>query len=221
MKYSPLETSFAFLPYVVTAVVFSTQGATRLVRRIRPGIMIATGMSLFSVALFTLVRLTPESSYLTEVLPALILFGTGVGTLMVPAVTTAMSGAGAKYSGVVSALVNTSQQAGASIGAALLNTIAVSAAAAYLASGPTGASTELDAKVHGFVIASLCAAEVVFAGALFAVIAINADVPASGSDPGRAGARLLPRRRRRGKHRRTRRPAGRHRNWALQTTASV
>jgi hypothetical protein len=99
--------------------------------------------------------------------------------------------------------------------------ISVSAAAAYLAAGPAGASTELDAKVHGFVVASLCAAAVVWAGAVFAGITINADVPAPMGHSGRAGARPPHRHRRRGKHRGTRRVAGGRRNPAPRAASGV
>jgi MFS family permease len=176
MGYSPLRTGLAFLAYVLTAVVFSTQVATRLVRRLRPGLMVASGLGIFAVALLTLLRLRPDSSYLTGLLPALLLFGIGVGMLTVPAITTAMSVTDPRYSGAVSAVVNTAQQTGGSIGAALLNTISVSAALTYLAAHPGGQEATLAASTHGFVTASMWSAGLAVLVALGVVLAINFDV---------------------------------------------
>jgi EmrB/QacA subfamily drug resistance transporter len=172
MKYSPVETGLAFLAYVLTAVFCSTQVATRLVKRMKPGTMISLGLLIFAVALLYLLRLSPSSSYVVDVLPALLAFGLGVGLLTVPAMTTAMASIDPKYAGVVSALVGTSQQAGGSVGAALLNTVSISAAAGYLAAHP-GAG--LEASVHGFVTASAWTAAIALAGAVVVKFAITVD----------------------------------------------
>lgn len=79
MHYSPLRAGLAFLAYVGTAVLFSTQIANRLVRRLRPGVLISAGLLLFTCALLLLTRLTVTSGYAPDVLPALLLFGAGVG----------------------------------------------------------------------------------------------------------------------------------------------
>jgi EmrB/QacA subfamily drug resistance transporter len=172
MGYTPLKTGLAFLAYVLTAVTFSTQVATKLVRVMKPGTMVAIGLGAFAVALLYLLRLTPSSSYLVDVFPSLILFGCGVGMLTVPAMTTAMSSIDPKYSGVVSALVGASQQAGGSIGAALLNTISISAAGTYLVANP---GADSDASVHGFVTASVWSAAIAVAGAVVVKLAITVD----------------------------------------------
>lgn len=175
MGYSPLRTGLAFMAYVLTAVVYSTQIATRLVLRVRPGLLVASGLGLFGVALLLLTRLTPESSYLTDILPTLVLFGVGVGNMTVPAITTAMTVTDARNSGIVSAVVSTSQQVSGSIGAALLNTISIGAAAGYLASRPDGPDASTNATVHGFVVASVTSAVVAVVGALVVLVAINVD----------------------------------------------
>ncbi|MFD7668869.1 MFS transporter [Streptomyces sp. NPDC059788] len=187
MGYSPLKTGLAFLGYVGTAVVFSTQVARRLVARMRLGVMMAAGLVMFCLGLLSLVRLGPDATYPTEVLPALLLFGIGVGTLTVPAMTVVMSVTEARDSGVVSAIVNTAQQAGGSVGATVQNTISLSAAAGYLAARHGDPAAEVSASVHGFVVASVASAGLALVGALIAVFAINAQQPkpAHEPDPGR------------------------------------
>ncbi|WP_062216208.1 MFS transporter [Streptomyces sp. NBRC 109706] len=173
MGYSPLRTGLAFLGYVGTAVVFSTQVARWLVARAPLGPMIASGLGVFAVALLLLTRLTPESDYLTDILPALMLFGIGVGTLTVPAMTTVMTVTESRDSGVASAIINTVQQAGGSVGAALLNTISISAAATYLASRDGDPGSELSASVHGFVVASRWSVGIALATALVVLVAVR------------------------------------------------
>jgi EmrB/QacA subfamily drug resistance transporter len=174
MQYSPLRAGLAFLAYVGTAVVWSTQVASRLVRRFRPGLLIAVGLLVFAVALLLLTRLSPTSTY-PAVLPALLLFGIGVGTITVPAITVVVAVNDPRDHSVCSAIVNSSQQAGASIGAALLNTISVAAAAAYVARHGTSTGTRLHAAVHGLAVSSRWGALVAVVGAVIAVTVIRVD----------------------------------------------
>ncbi|HSA49524.1 MAG TPA: MFS transporter [Yinghuangia sp.] len=175
MRYSPLETGLAFLAYVVTAVVFSTQVAGRLMQLLRPRTTIATGLGLFCAGLLLLTRLDPHATYAADVLPALLLFGVGVGILTVPVMNTVMSAHRSGDAAVVSALVNASQQIGGSIGAALLNTIAVSAAASYYAAHPGGPEARTAADVHGFAVASAWSTAPALVTALLALALIRAD----------------------------------------------
>jgi EmrB/QacA subfamily drug resistance transporter len=179
LGYSPLQTGLAFMAYVLTAVLISTQVGTRLVRMFRPAGLCSAGLLIFAVALFSLLRLSPHASYPTEVLPALLLFGIGVGTLTVPAITTVMKVTDPQHSGVVSAVVNTAQQVGGSIGAALLNTISLSAAAGYLATHSGGSRPELAASVHGFQIACMWSAGIAIAGAIVVGFAVNLTIERS------------------------------------------
>ena len=175
MGYEPVEAGLAFLAYIVTAAVYSTQIAPRLLLRVKPGLMIAAGLVISALGLLLLTRLTPESTYLTDIFPALFLFGIGVGNIAVPIFSTAMSAADTRDAGIVSAVVSTSQQIGGSIGTALLNTLSTSAAAAYLLSHPAGVGARGAAMVHGLATACAMAAAVALAGALIAGTLINID----------------------------------------------
>ncbi|MYW01788.1 MFS transporter [Streptomyces sp. SID3343] len=175
--YSPLQAGLAFVAFVGTAVLSSTQVGRRLTPRMRPGLMMAAGLLLYAVALLLIGRLTPHSSYLPDVLPPLALMGLGVGVLTVPVVGTVMSAGEPRDAGVVAAIVNTMQQVGGSVGAALLNTISISAAATYLAARPNDPAAEVGAKVHGFVVASQWSAGIALVGALVVAVAVNAPAP--------------------------------------------
>ncbi len=181
MGYSPFKTGLAFLAYIVTAAVYSTKVASKLLMRLRPNVMIAAGLAISALGLLVLTRLTPDSGYLTGVFPALILFGLGVGNLAVPVFQTAMAAAEPRDAGIVSAVVNTSQQVGGSVGAALLNTVSTSAAATYLASHAGAAGAEQEAAVHGLALACAVAAGVALVGAVAAGTLIN--VPQKRPEP--------------------------------------
>ena len=78
-------------------------------------------------------RLTPRGAYASDVLPGLIVIGLGMGCIFAPAFSTATLGVDRQDAGVASAMVNTSQQVGGSVGTALLSTLFASAAASYAA----------------------------------------------------------------------------------------
>ncbi len=132
--YSPLKTGVAFLPLMAMNALAATQVASRLMPHVRTRLLVVPGLLLaaLGVALFT--QLTPDASYWTSVLPSELLLGFGLGLAIVPCISTATQNADPKDVGVTSATTNTSQQIGASIGTALLNTIAAAATATYLAS---------------------------------------------------------------------------------------
>jgi hypothetical protein len=99
------------------------------------------------------------------VAPALVLTGLGTGGIVTPAFSLGPAGARPADAGVAAALVNSSNQVGGSLGAALLNTIAASAAASYLARSVPRVSPQ-SATVHGDVIAFTFLAVLFAAGAV-------------------------------------------------------
>ena len=113
---------------------------------------------------------------MTHVLPSEVLIGLGLGLAIVPCMSTATQHADPRDVGVTSAMTNTSQQVGASIGTALLNTIAAAATAAYLAAcqpQPHGVGDVTDATVHGYATASAWAAGIFVFAAVVAGVVIN------------------------------------------------
>jgi hypothetical protein len=100
-----------------------------------------------------LTQLTVSSSYAGGVLPALLVIGLGFGMIIAPAINTATAGVSREDSGVASALVNTMQQVGGSIGTAALSTVALSAAASYLLAHHAGPLAPAVAATHGYTVA--------------------------------------------------------------------
>jgi hypothetical protein len=120
-----------------------------------------------------LTQLGVSSTYTTVVLPALLLTAIGLGLVFPAATNGATAGLGEDDAGVGSAMVNTTQQIGGSIGIALLNTMATSAAASYLAGKPHTLDVAAHAAVHGYTVAFWCAAGIFALGALLAAFVLR------------------------------------------------
>ncbi|MCX4409384.1 MFS transporter [Streptomyces sp. NBC_01764] len=174
MGYSAVKTGVALLPLVAMNVTGATQISSRLLPKLPPRLLIVPGLLAAAASLAILTQLTPDSSYAAVILPAEMLLGLGIGTLFVPTVAVATSGVDPQDGGVASATVNTAQQVGASIGTALLNTIAAGATATYLADHH-GGSTLRDATVHGYSVAATWALGIMLGTALLVAVFINAD----------------------------------------------
>jgi MFS family permease len=171
LHYSPVVTGVAYLPMIV-ALVGSAQIATNvLLPRFGPKFMVAIGMVTAAVAMLLLTRIGLHSSYVTAILPALVILGLGFGQVMAPSASVATVGL-TSDAGVASAMVNTTQQVGGSIGTSLLNTLAASAVTAYAlthhATATSVATLQAQATVHGYRVVFTYAAIFLVAGAVIA-----------------------------------------------------
>ncbi len=136
LGFTPLATGLGFLPMTAMIVLSSTTAQTRILPRTGAKPLIIFGMTLGVIAMVLLTRLSPSSSYAADVLPSLLILGFGMGNIFAPAFGTATLGVDRTEAGVASAMVNTSQQVGGSVGTALLSTLFASSAAAYASSHP-------------------------------------------------------------------------------------
>lgn len=173
--YSPVKTGFAFLPMVVGMMTGSVGVSARLLPRVGPRRLMIPGLLIAASALVFLTQIDVGSSYLGHVFPGLIALGFGMGMTFMPAMATATGGVRGTDAGVVSATLNTTQQVGGSIGVALLNTIAATATAHWIADN--GASTQLQiaqASVHGFTTAMWLSVGALLLAALSVTFLVNA-----------------------------------------------
>ncbi|MFI5686737.1 MFS transporter [Streptomyces sp. NPDC051636] len=185
LGYSPVRTGLAFLPLTAAIIIGSTQISARLLQRAAPRALMVPGMVLAAGGMLVLTRMTVHSAYATEILPALLLIGLGMGLTFMPVFATATAGVGPQDSGVTSATVNTSQQVGGSIGTALLNTIATTSSAAYITAHlhtPAQKATVIPAGVvHGYTVAIWWAAGVMLLAGLVAGLMVTAKPPEHGA----------------------------------------
>src|SRR3954449_6955148 len=181
--YSPVVSGLAFLPHIAGLILGTTVIATRLSGRVSARALMVPGLLTAAAGMALLTQLSVDSSYLLLVLPATVLLGVGIGTAFMPAVTLATTGVRPSHAGIASAMLSTSQQVGGSIGTALLNTIAASATAGWLATrAAAGADAANEAAVHGYVTAFWWAlGMMLLAAALVAALVRTDDRRASSS----------------------------------------
>ncbi|MDQ2894159.1 MAG: MFS transporter [Actinomycetota bacterium] len=169
LGFSPLTTGLAFLPMTGMIVVTATTVQTKVLDKTGPKPLIVLGMTFGIVAMVLFTRLTSGGSYATEVLPGLLVIGFGMGCIFAPAFGTATLGVDRQEAGIASAMVNTSQQVGGSVGTALLSTLFASSAAGYAASHRVLPAV---AMVHGYTTAFWWAAGIFAVGLLVAVLVL-------------------------------------------------
>jgi EmrB/QacA subfamily drug resistance transporter len=172
---SALETGVAFLPLSFSIAPTVAIVSTRVLPRTGPRPLVPTGMLLAAVGMVLLTRIGVDTAYASHVLPSLVLVGVGFGLTLAPSFATATSGVPARDAGVASAMVNTSQQLGGSIGTALLSTLAVSATTDFVTDRGPAPDVLRQAAVHGYTTAFWWAAAIFAVGALVCGALLRAD----------------------------------------------
>ena len=152
LGFSPLRAGLAFLPFIAGIIAAANFVSNRGLARFGPKKVVPAGMILAAGGSGLLTGIGTHGGYGPWVAPALVLIGLGAGCMVSVAFSLGPAGARPADAGVAAGLVNSSNQVGGSLGAALLNTIAASAAASYLISTAPHASLRA-ATVHGDVIA--------------------------------------------------------------------
>jgi EmrB/QacA subfamily drug resistance transporter len=171
MGYSPLKTGLAFLPFTIV-VAATSQAVAKLMTRIHPRVFVTLGPLLSGFALLWLSRIDAQSTYGSTVLGPLLVLALGLGFSFVPLVLGATSGVRPADMGVASAVLNTAQQVGGTLGLAVLVTVATAATRSAARSGAVAAT------VHGYSVAFVVAAGISFAAFLVALAAIRTPDPA-------------------------------------------
>ncbi|MFK3979246.1 MFS transporter [Micromonospora sp. NPDC050397] len=186
--WSPVVTGLAFLPMIAGMITGSTQIGARLMNRVAPRLLMGPGFLVAALGMLILTQLKVDSSYAGLILPGMILLGLGMGTAFMPAMALGTYGVEARDSGVASAMINTSQQVGGSIGTALLNTVAASATTAYLLDHGGSPSLVNEAAVHGYAVAIWWAVGVLVLAAVITFVMVNAGRQDGGAVANPSGA---------------------------------
>ena len=170
---SPLKSGFAFLPFTAGIIVFAGI-ASQLLPKVGPKPLMVPGLIAAGIGLLLLTRITPETSYLTHVVPSLLIMSSGMALVFIPLTSTSLHAVSHHDTGVASAMVNTSQQIGGSLGTALLNTVAATATTTYVAANSQlGQALMPAAMTHGFTVAFKFSAGLLFIGAVVLFFFIN------------------------------------------------
>lgn len=149
LGYGALEVGLAFLPTSAVMAYCSLRVSDRLVMRfgIRPPLVAGLGLAAVSLALFS--RAPVDGSFVTDVLPSMLLLGVGAGIAFNPVLLAAMGDVEPHESGLASGVVNTSFMMGGALGLAVLVSLSTARTESLAASG----AAPLEALNGGFQIA--------------------------------------------------------------------
>src|SRR5215217_4715123 len=157
LGYSAMKTGIAYLSVAGTAILWSAVAA-QLVTRVGVKSVLALGMTALTAGLVFFTQVSVGGSYVTDLLPGLLLIGLGIGFSFVPISIAALAGIEPAEAGLASGLINTSQQIGGALGIAALSTIATSRTADAVASGTATQSALVDGFTAAFVAGVIIAA---------------------------------------------------------------
>jgi EmrB/QacA subfamily drug resistance transporter len=177
LGFSPLTTGLAFMPMMAVIIPVGGIAQTRLMPRYGARPLVTVGMLLSAVAMVMFTGVSPDSGYAADILPGLLVMGLGLGLVFAPAMSTATLGVDRADAGVASALVNTGQQIGGSIGTALLSTLAASAASGFAGGGRPSAELLQQAAVHGYTTAFTWSAAIFAIGGLISWALLSGGAP--------------------------------------------
>jgi len=167
--YSPVHTGLAYLP-VVAGFLAAGGLVPRLLGALPARAVIAAGMTLSAGGLaWYVAELTPTSNYWAVMVPAMLAFGTGAGLTFISCTAVGMRAVEPRDSGVAAGLLNTSVQTGNALGVAALAAIASIVTRTHLPG-----HTIMTALTDGYVAGLLAGAIIFAAGAVVALVSINA-----------------------------------------------
>jgi EmrB/QacA subfamily drug resistance transporter len=180
LGYDALETGLAFLPVTIVIGTLSLRYAERLIMRFGARATLLPGLVLIAAGLGLFTQVPVDGNYVTDVLPTMILLGTGAGLSFPALMTLAMSGATQSDAGLASGLVNTTLQVGGALGLAVLATLSATRSETLIEQGNSTA----EALTEGYQLAFLIGAGLVVAAIAVAVTVLQPEPQAAGeSEP--------------------------------------
>jgi EmrB/QacA subfamily drug resistance transporter len=168
LGFSPLKTGLAYLP-LAGGIIVAAGGAAPLVTRFGFKPVLVTGLLITAAGLVWFSQISPDGTYVGDVLFPSLLAAVGLGLAFVSMTVAAVSGVDTHETGLASGLINTSQQIGGALGLAILATVANSRIDDLVASG-----TPMPvALTDGFQSAFLVGAGLAIAGAVLAMVLVS------------------------------------------------
>jgi EmrB/QacA subfamily drug resistance transporter len=168
LGWSAMKTGVAYLAVALTAVVAAGISQALVTRAgVKP--ILAVGMGLMGAGLAYFTQISPQGSYLGDLLPGFLLIGVGLGFSFVPVSIAALAGIEGREAGLASGLINTSQQIGGALGLAVLTTVSTTRTESLLADGANQATALTD----GFTLAFWVGVAVAVGSVIATLIALR------------------------------------------------
>jgi hypothetical protein len=155
LGYDALQTGLAFLPATVVMAAWSLGYSEKLITRFGARNALLPGLALIGAALVLFAQAPVDGDYVLNVLPVMVLLGTGAGIAFPALMTLAMSDATPADAGLASGLVNTTVQVSGAIGLAVLATISATHSEHLVAGGDAPATALTDGYHVAFLIGAV------------------------------------------------------------------
>jgi EmrB/QacA subfamily drug resistance transporter len=173
MGYTPIEAGSASLPVTVLMLLGSAR-AGELAQRIGPRIPLTLGPLIIAAGLLLMLRINPGDSYVSTVLPAVIVFGLGLTLVVAPVTATVLAAIDSSHSGIASGVNNAVARVAGLLAVAVIP----------VAAGITGDKFyEPSAMTHGFHLGMVICAALALLGAVVAWTTISSDVLHAEAEP--------------------------------------
>jgi len=182
LAYSAVDVGLAFLPVALLIGIFSLRVSAPLAMRYGPRAVVVVGLSVIGVGLLLLEQAPVRAEYWRDILPAMLLLGTGAGLGLPAVVTLAMSAADPREAGLASGLANTTLQVGGALGLALMTTLSSDRSQALLRRAADADS----ALTGGYHLALLTGAGLIATALVIALALLRAE-PVVAADARRHG----------------------------------
>ena len=174
MGYSPIAAGAATLPVTALMLALSARSGA-MAQRIGARIPLTIGPLVIAVGLLLMTTIDPGDSYVSGVLPAVIVFSLGLTLVVAPVTATVLAAADARHAGIASGINNAVARVASLLAVALLPLIA----------GLTGDSFyDPSSMTDGFRMAMLACAGLAAVGGILAWFTIRANVFEAEPEPG-------------------------------------
>ena len=183
LGYEPLKAGLAYLP-LAGLIIVSAGGASQLVARFGFKPVLIAGLLFTAAGLFWFSRVSPDGTYVGDVLFPSMLAAVGLGLSFVPVTIGSVTGTKPSEAGLASGLINTSQQVGGALGLAVLATVSTNRTDDVFASGERNAAVAL---TEGFQDAFLAAGVMAVVAAVLAAVLISTRDSRAMAEHARAG----------------------------------
>jgi EmrB/QacA subfamily drug resistance transporter len=166
LGYSAVAAGASSLPITLLMLLFSAR-AGALAQRIGPRIPLTVGPLVIAAGLLLMTRINPGDSYVSSVLPAVVVFGLGLTLVVAPVTAVVLSAADSRNAGIASGINNAVSRVAGLLAVAVLPLIA----------GLTGHKFFNPSDMtHGFHVAALTCAGLAAFGGLLACVTISSDI---------------------------------------------
>ncbi len=174
LGYSPIAAGAASLPVTLLMLLFSAR-AGALAQRVGPRLPLTIGPLIVAAGLLAMVQIDPGDSYLTTILPPVLVFGAGLTLVVAPVTATVLAAAESRHSGIASGVNNAVARVAGLLAVAVLPIVA----------GLSGDDFYDPAKMtDGFHMAMVVCAALAAAGGILAWLTIGPEVLHAEAEPG-------------------------------------